>query len=203
MPRPKSLAASDIAAAALAILDREGLAALSMRSVAEELGMATMSLYRYVTDRAHLEQLAVERVLSEVATELPARLAWRKRVTLLCERVRSAVAAHPSIVPLTLLHRHTSASSQRWAEALLGVLTEAGFSGAARVIAFRSVLSYLVGVLQVEHLGPLAGTGTRALAQLPEAVYPLLVETARQAQKIEPDSEFRLGLAIVLRGLQV
>jgi AcrR family transcriptional regulator len=203
MPRPKSLAASDIAAAALAILDREGLAALSMRSVAEELGMATMSLYRYVTDRAHLEQLAVERVLSEVATELPARLAWRKRVTLLCERVRSAVAAHPSIVPLSLLHRHTSASSQRWAEALLGVLTEAGFSGAARVIAFRSVLSYLVGVLQVEHLGPLAGSGTRALAQLPEAAYPLLVETARQAQKIEPDSEFRLGLAIVLRGLLV
>ena len=86
---------------------------------------------------------------------------------------------------------------------MLGVLTEAGFSGAARVIAFRSVLSYLVGMLQVEHLGPLAGTGTRALAQLPEAVYPLLVETARQAQKIEPDSEFRLGLAIVLRGLQV
>jgi AcrR family transcriptional regulator len=203
MPRPKSLAASDIAAAALAIVDREGLAALSMRSVAEELGMATMSLYRYVSDRAHLEQLAVERVLDEVDTAVPARLAWRKRVTLLCERVRSAVAAHPAILPLSLLHRHTLPSSQRWGEALLGVLSEAGFSGAARVIAFRCVLSYLIGALQVEQLGPLAGPGTRALAQLPETAFPLLVETARHAQKIEPDSEFRLGLAIVLRGLQV
>jgi hypothetical protein len=49
MPRPRSLSHDRIAAAALAVIDRRGLAALSMRTVAAELGMGTMSLYRYVT----------------------------------------------------------------------------------------------------------------------------------------------------------
>src|SRR5260370_32708785 len=48
-----------IAAAALAVLDRDGVAGLSMRSVAAELRVGTMSLYRYVSDRPELERLVL------------------------------------------------------------------------------------------------------------------------------------------------
>jgi AcrR family transcriptional regulator len=201
MARPRSLTRAGIARAALAGIDRDGLAALSMRAVAAELGMGTMSLYRYVEDREQLERLVVDLVLSDLDLALPVRAPWSERVTLLVERLRTAVGAHPSVVPLLVGYRHVSPSSFRWAEAVLGVLTDAGFAGERRVIAFRGLLSYVIGSLQYQQLGSLSGPGTAALAELPDAEYPLLAETARHARHITPDEEFDRGLAIVLRGI--
>jgi AcrR family transcriptional regulator len=201
MPRPRSLTTNRIAAAALAVIDRDGLNALSMRAVATELGMGTMSLYRYVSDREELEELVVDLVLSTVDTTRPHRAPWPRQVAILVERVREAVAAHPYVVPLTMTHRHTSRSLLRWSESVLAVLTEAGFTGLHRVIALRALLSYVIGAIQLEHLGALSGPGTAAMANLPTNEFPLLSQTARHAQPIPPDEEFRRGLTILLRGL--
>jgi AcrR family transcriptional regulator len=202
VPRPKSLSLDDIAAAALAISERDGLAGVSMRSVAEELGMGTMSLYRYVTDREHVERLMVDRVLRQVDTELSSRLGWRSRVTTLLERARDAASAHAAIVPLLVKHRATSEHSTRWGEAMLRELAGAGFSGTRRVVAFRTLLAYLLGSLQLAHFGSLAGAGTRRFAELPVEQFPALAETARHAQRVDPEPEFRSGLAVILRGLE-
>ncbi|MCO6007169.1 TetR/AcrR family transcriptional regulator [Actinoallomurus purpureus] len=201
MPRPRSLTDTQIAAAALAVIDRDGLAALTMRAVAKELGMGTMSLYRYVDDREQLEGLVVERVLGAVDTTPPAGSSWRERLATMVERVRGAVGAHPQVVPLMLTHRQSSPSSRHWAESVLGILTEAGIDGERRVIALRGLLGYLIGAIQLEHLGPLSGTGTRTMAALPGDDFPLLAETARQAAGITLDEEFHRGLAILLNGL--
>ncbi|MDH2430395.1 TetR/AcrR family transcriptional regulator [Sphaerisporangium sp. TRM90804] len=201
MPRPRSLTHTDIASAALAVIDRDGLAALSMRAVAVELGMATMSLYRYVTDREQLEGLVVDLVLSDADLTPPRGGSWSERVTVLAERVRDVIGAHPNVVPLTLTHRHSSAAVLRWAEVVLAVLTEAGFTGEKRVVALRGVLAYLIGSIQLEHLGPLSGPATATMAGLPRAQFPLLAQTARQARDVTPPEEFRRGLAALLRGL--
>ncbi|GAB3958009.1 TetR/AcrR family transcriptional regulator C-terminal domain-containing protein [Actinoallomurus acanthiterrae] len=201
MPRPRSLTETQIAAAALTVIDRDGLAALTMRAVAKELGMGTMSLYRYVDDRDQLEGLVVDLVLGAVDTTPPAGSSWRERVATMVERVRDAVGAHPNVVPLTLTHRQGSPSSLRWGETVLGILTEAGIVGERRVVALRSLVGYLVGAVQLEHLGPLSGDGTRTLATLPGADFPLLAETARQAGRVTVDEEFRRGLAVLLNGL--
>ncbi|WP_020672795.1 TetR/AcrR family transcriptional regulator [Amycolatopsis nigrescens] len=201
MPRPRSLTHAGIAAAALAVIDRDGLAALSMRAVAVELGMGTMSLYRYVEDREQLEALVVDKVLGEVDTVAPSRGPWPKRVTALVERMRDVAGAHPQLAPLLMAHRDRSAASWHWTESVLGVLTEAGFTGRNRVIAFRTVLSYLFGSLQAELLGPLSGAGTATLAALSPEDFPLLSETATAARRLGDAESFRRGLAAVLRGL--
>lgn len=201
MPRPRSLTPAAVAAGALAVLDRDGPAGLTMRAVARELGMGTMSLYRYVTSREELEGLIVDLVLSGTDAEPPAGPHWTGRVTMLIERARAAVGAHPSVVPLLLTHRHTSANSIRWAERVLRALTDGGITGDDRVIAFRTLLAYLIGGLQTEHLGPLSGAGTAALAELPAGDHPMLADTARHASCIPPDEEFHRGLAVVLAGV--
>ncbi|MFC6086107.1 TetR/AcrR family transcriptional regulator C-terminal domain-containing protein [Sphaerisporangium aureirubrum] len=201
MPRPRSLTHTALATAALAVIDRDGLGALSMRAVATELGMATMSLYRYVTDRHQLEGLVVELVLAEVDITPPPGLPWQAQVTALVDRVRAAVGAHPEVVPLTMTHRHTSLSLHRWTEAVLTVLTAAGFTGRPRVLALRAVLAHTVGSLQMQHLGSLAGPGTAVMTALSPDDYPLLAETARTARPIPPDEEFHHGLAALLTGL--
>lgn len=198
MPRPRSLTPAQIVAATLAVIDRDGLPALTMRAVATELGMATMSLYRYVADRDELEVLVVEHVLDGVDRATPPG-DWRARLTDLLTRTWEAVCAHPATVPLLVRHRHAAPSSLRLIEATLGVLTAAGFTGRPRVVAQRTVVAYLLGALQNQHYGPLAGRGTSVMAAQEE--FPLLAETAAEARGLPAAEEFRAGLAVVLAGL--
>lgn len=200
MPRPRSLTPAQIATAALAVVDRDGLDAMSMRAVAKELGMSTMALYRYVSDRSEVEELVVDLVLQAVDPSMPPGSAG-ERLSVLAERARVAVSDHPGVVPLLLTHRHRSPSSRRWGEAMLTVLADAGLAGKQRVIAFRAILGYVYGAQQVEHFGALSGPGTAALAALPAEEFPFLSETAAEASTVPPEEEFRLGLDIVIRGL--
>jgi len=201
MPRPRSLSTEKLAGAALAVIDRDGLAGLSMRAVAKELGMSTMALYRYVRDREELEGLVVDLVYAEVDPAPPPDGPWGERITTMAMRLRDAFGAHAAIIPLTLTHRHASTGSLCWGEAVAGILAEAGVTGPRAAIALRALIAYIIGAIQLEHLGPLAGEGTAAIAALPAGEFPHMAETARHARRIGPDEEFRGGLAAVLRGL--
>lgn len=202
MPRPRSLTTADLATAALAVLDREGLPALTMRAVAKELGMATMALYRYVRDRDELEVLVADQVFAAIDTSLPEGSDWRERMTLLMANIRDGFSAHPAAVPIVLRRRQSSVESLRVMEAMLAVLTEGGFTGRARVVAQRTLVAFLIGYLQNKHYAPLRGQGTIVLADLPAERYPHLAQTAGQAKDMSADDEFRGGVEIVLRGLQ-
>ncbi|WP_280392661.1 TetR/AcrR family transcriptional regulator [Nocardia brasiliensis] len=201
MPRPRSLTTADLANAALAVLDRDGLAALTMRAVAKELGVATMALYRYVADREALEVLVVDHIYAAIDTTSPPAAPWQEALTALLDRVRAAVAHHPETVPLVLRHRQSSPASLRVIEAMLAVLTRAGFTGPDRVIAQRTLVAFLLGALQNEHYAALSGRGTATMAALDPETFPLLADTATQARTVTPDDEYRTGLRIVLRGL--
>jgi AcrR family transcriptional regulator len=173
-----------------------------MRAVADELHMSTMGLYRYVSDRDELERLIVDLVLEDLNLEVPADRGWEARVAELAQRARDAVAGHPAAIPLLLIHRQDSPNSLRWGEAVLTVLAEAGFEGVERAMAFRTLMSYVFGALQVQSYGPLDGAGTKVLADLPPDRFPQLALTARAARGIDPRDEFRAGIEAVLRGLR-
>lgn len=85
MPRPCSLDHTSIAGAALTVVDREGLSALSMRSLAAELGIGTMSLYRYVTGREEVERLIVDRIFLAADPDTVAHDSWQEQVRGLSE----------------------------------------------------------------------------------------------------------------------
>lgn len=202
MPRQRSLTRAQIAAAALEIVDTDGLESLSMRTVARKLGIGAMSLYRYVADRDELEAMVVDLVLEAVDLRPPTGSA-RHRIAVLAQRVREAAVRHPAVVPLVLAHRHRVPAALRWGEVVLGVLADAGCAGKRRVYAFRALLAYTFGALEVQHYSALSGPGTRALAELPADEFPRLSETAAAARGIGAGDEFRHGLEILLRGLQI
>lgn len=200
MPRPRSLTDDQLVAAALAVLDREGLDALTMRAVAGELGMATMGLYRYVADRRALEVLVVDHLFGTIDTALP-EAGWPDRIRLLMDRIRVAVAGHPAVVPLVLRHRQASRGSVRLIDTVLGVLTDGGLTGVDRVIAQRTLIAYVLGFLQNEHYAALSGPGTATMSELSPDDFPFLARTAADARGVAPAVEFGRGLDIVLRGL--
>ncbi|MEV7615819.1 TetR/AcrR family transcriptional regulator C-terminal domain-containing protein [Streptomyces sp. NPDC089799] len=201
MPRPRSLTPDRLAVAALAVIDHAGLPGLSMRAVATELGISTMALYRYVRDRDELEDLVLKLVLARVDTAVPSDAPWQDRVETLGTRLRDTLAAHPGVLPLTMTHRHDSQPLLHWTEAVLATLSEAVPEPAARAIALRALLSYVIGAIQLEHLGPLSGPGTTAMSELPPADFPHLTATARAARTLTPTDEFLGGLRLLLRNM--
>jgi AcrR family transcriptional regulator len=94
MSRARQLNKEGIAAAALAIADAEGFAAVSMRRVAHELGVGTMSLYYYAKSKAELISAMDDALMAEVLVPaLPEE--WRKALTAIALRTRDVFIRHP------------------------------------------------------------------------------------------------------------
>lgn len=103
-PSPRSgLTVDRIVDAAITIADADGLAALSMRRVAERLGVGAMSLYTYVPGKDELVILMVDRVYAELSTEDGEDAAWRERLEALARERWTHYRRHPWLldVPLT------------------------------------------------------------------------------------------------------
>ena len=196
--------------AALALADAEGLAGLSMRTLAGALGTGPMTLYNYVKDRDDLDALVVEAVLAEVKPLRPRGASgddWQAEVRGLVEATWRAVRRHPHVIPLVLTRRTLHETSLAWAELLLEALARGGRSGTDLLVAFRTVSGFVMGFAQAQLAGSLTGAprdehpDVARVRALPEDRYPRLVEIARAATRLGPDREFRAGLDILMAGL--
>jgi len=101
--RPAGLRAAQITAAAIEVADANGMDHLSMRSVAERLGVGTMSLYRHVSGKDELLDLMVDRVSSEVRYDDESDGDWRSRLERVARRNRSMFQRHPWLLKTHLL----------------------------------------------------------------------------------------------------
>lgn len=201
MPKQRTLTEAQIAEAALTVLADDGLPDMSMRTVAQHLGVGAMSLYRYVDSRDALEALVVAHVFDELDTSPPKGKTWQLRATDLALRIRSVVVGHPAVVPLLVAKGHAAPAMIAWLEALLAVLRDAGFSADERVIAARTIGAHVIGAVLLSHLGPLSRRKDD-FASIPERTFPLVTEASRRAASFSPEFEFERGLAAVLAGLQ-
>ena len=145
---------------ALALIDEEGIAAASMRSVGDRLGVQAMSLYRYVASREQMFDLVVERVVDELGADDEVHMhptdGWRDYLTRLARGVRRYALAHPHAFPLVAT-RPTEAPwvnpplrSMRWIEAMLQGLHDEGLTDDQVVFTYRAFNSLLLGFLLLE-----------------------------------------------------
>jgi AcrR family transcriptional regulator len=147
--RPPKFSRAQVQQAALEIVDRDGLAELTMRTVANALGTGAMTLYGHVRDRADLETLVVDAVLA--GTDLPpADGDWQTHVEEICVATWEAVRRHPHAVPLVLNRRGHSPAALIVGEALAAALQRGGLDGKAQVIAFRTLLAVTVGGVEAD-----------------------------------------------------
>ena len=208
------------------MIDRDGLSALSMRTVAAELDRRPMALYRYVDDRDELECLVVDLVLGPGLEQPLGEGTPRQRISGLMHRIRLAVAAHPGVVPLVVRHRHSCLPALRWSEQVLAELVRAGVgaedravasegperpegfegsdvrAGADALMALRTLIAYLVGALELEHETVIHGA-ERGLpaAALPADGFPLL--SAAALTPLDAERQFRTGLEALLDGFGI
>jgi AcrR family transcriptional regulator len=139
-----------VLAKALELVDAEGLDALTMRRLGQELGRDPMSLYRYAENRAALLDGVSELVLNELTIH-PEDPDWKEQLRSIAHNLRLLALEHPNVVPL-LVTRPLSTplglrplGTLRPLEQILSLLIGAGFNPAGALHVYRAYYGFLYG----------------------------------------------------------
>ncbi len=213
--RPPTLSRERVLAAAVEHADRSGLDGMTMRAVADELGVEAMSLYHHVSGKAGLLDGLVERVMAEVdeATALIETDGdWRDVVRRRCLAARGVMVRHPW--GPTLLVSRTSIPPSVFAhfEAVLGAMVEAGASYHLGHRALHALGSMVLGFTQ-ELFAPADGEGDLSeeeLSLMAQAFPHITAMVAAELHDSDGDvlgwcdsrAEFEFTLDLLLDGLE-
>jgi len=195
----RPLSPERVVAAALRLVDRRGLEALSMRRLGGALGVEAMSLYKHVPGKPALLDLLVERVLSEVAPPPPGA-SWERRIRHVAVELRRVSLAHPHVFPLLATRVPASAQALAPLEALLGALVEAGLDDARALRHFWTFIAWSTGALLAE-TAALTGAGAASLDVPPDvdaAAFPAFARLGAAVAACDFAAEYARGLDILL-----
>lgn len=166
-----------IADAALALVDQEGLGALSMRRVAGALGVEAMALYHHFPNKETLVEAVLERGSPGSLPTLTGK--WRPDVHALMRVVYEQLSAHPVLLPLRWERRVNSPEAKKILALESQIFNAVGIDGRLALDAHRLLGSYVVGF---------AVAGMEARKSIPREEWL---------------SQFEIGLDIVLDGIDV
>ncbi len=200
MPRPRQalLTRDRIVAVAVAVLDAEGLAALSTRRLADELGVRAPSLYNHFGTKDAILEAVADDVTAHVDLTIFSREPWPVALVGWAREHRAAIAAHPNVVPLLATGPALRPSALRAADAVYGALVRAGWPpGYATRIG--AALRYLV-------IGSAVGSFAGGFVADP-AVYQERYPNLRDAYRLPEHRDrvdvgaFELALSAMVDGL--
>jgi len=217
-PRTPLLSRDGIVAAALALVDAEGLEALSTRRLAAELGVSGPSLYNHVATKDELIDAVVDSVVAGVDVSAFGTLGeaaasadgdddvyegpppWRGALATWARSYREVLAAHPNVVPALARGSGRRPAQLHIADAVFGGLVDAGWPRREATSIGALMRSLVIG----SALGSFAASFP-ADASVYAGVYPHLDQAhllAEHQREID-DRAFEVGLAAVLDGLEM
>ncbi len=196
MSKTSPLSREKIAAAAIAIADAEGYASVSMRRIAQTLGVGTMSLYYYVKTKADLIAAMDDALMAEVLMPaLPKN--WRAAMLAIATRTRDALVRHPWVL-YSMLSAPPGVNAMRHMEQCLDALAETKLTSKEKLTLLAIVDDFVFGYALRE-----AATDKRidldfAKTQLATGAFPRLAEVFGKARVATSPDRFQLGLRLIL-----
>jgi AcrR family transcriptional regulator len=196
--------------AAIDLADAGGIESLSMRRLAQELGVEAMSLYHHVANKSDILSGIADMVVEEYELPEPGP-DWKSAIRRTAISAYRVLLRHPWAASLLLAGTTPSTARLRYMDALLGTLRAAGFSVDMTDHAYHALDSHIMGfTLWVTGMNlpsdeEFDALATGFLAQLPADEMPHLVEHVHQHLKPrDPDDkpEFEFGLDLLLAGLE-
>jgi AcrR family transcriptional regulator len=196
--------------AAMSVADAGGIAGLTIRSLAEELGVKPMSVYHHVANKGEILDGIVDLVFAEI--DLPSAAGeWRSEIHRRAASARRVLAAHAWSIGLLESRSHPGPATLRHHDAVIGTLRAGGFSVEQTAHVYALLDSYTYGFALQEAGLPFRGPDSAAdlaepmIAQFPVDEYPHLVELATD-HVMRPGydfgDEFEFGLGVLLDGVE-
>jgi len=206
-PRRKDvepLARDRIVAAAMAIIDAEGLEALSMRRLGAELGVNPMAAYYHVPNKAALYDLVLEAVMAGVdMSGIDPGATHAEQLKQAARAYRAAILAHPHTIPVMAARSVRTEAALRPVEPFLGVLFAAGLTADEALAAVDVVAQYILGgvVGYYHHIIDSEVGEHREFDALDVVEFPHVSRMLAEGHYIGFDGEFEFGLDAIVRGL--
>jgi TetR/AcrR family tetracycline transcriptional repressor len=214
-----------VVARALEVGTAEGLEAVSLRRLAQDLGVTPMALYRHVRDKQDLINAMTEAVLDGIDSTAGLRpeMTWSERMRLAIDNYKEQIEARPLALPLSIAYSGEGAVGPlgfwRQLEDLLAILLDAGFGRREAIVQIRMISTLLAGYMLLLQQGtpsdaaPLDPHQTDLLRRrfvlaqlsLPPDEFPNLVESAEDTAEVwlsDPHRWWRNTVDLIIFGLE-
>jgi len=208
-----------IVTAAIGLLDREGLAALSMRKLAEELGTGAATLYWHVGSKDGLLDLVMDEIIGEGKVPDPDPPRWREQLKQIARDQRAASLRHPWIVRVSIGRIPMGPNALRYSERILAILRAGGLPPHLAVQGYLLLIATVNGFtidetgvddrpagdspapIDPEDLQQVANMARDYIAALPAGLFPNMTALADEFAFASPDERFELLIDIFVDGL--
>jgi len=187
---------------ALAIVDQEGLKALSMRRLGAELGVDPMAVYYHLPNKQAVLDAIVEAVMASIdlTVDNPSRPA-EERILTAARAYREALLAHSNTLPILLAHGPVTPVAMRPVELLIGILRDAGLPPAKALAGMNVIAAAVRGAVG---MGPIYEPTQKEREELwralPASEFPHLAE-AFASSTASFEQLFEFGIRVLARGL--
>jgi AcrR family transcriptional regulator len=217
--RREPISREAIVAAAIRLLDREGLAALSMRRLAEELGTGAATLYWHVGSKDGLLDLVFDELIGEEQVPDPDPSRWQEQLKDIARAQRRVSLRHPYLVRISIGRIPMGPNALRLSERVLAILRAGGLPPRLAVQGYLLLISTVNGFTLdetgVDDGGPDGAPGPRDqagvqeaanlardyVASLPAERFPHVVSLADEFAFADADERFELLIDIFVDGL--
>ncbi|MET7393772.1 TetR/AcrR family transcriptional regulator C-terminal domain-containing protein [Dactylosporangium sp. NPDC005572] len=182
----------DVVEAALAILDERGAAAISMRTIAERLGVRMNTVLWHAKSKARLMELVADAIVGEASLDdLPAH--WRERAVELTRRYRHALLAHRDGATVVTGTYPAEPATLNFAEALVAAILDGGLPEQQAAWTCWSLIYFTLGLTQEEQALP-----GRSTIDLDVGQRPALRRVASALIESSFEERFEFGVAKLL-----
>ena len=198
-----------VLAGAITVADAGGIGGLTIRTLAQELGVKPMSVYHYVANKDEIIDGIVDLVYGEIDLPVPGG-DWRSEMRRRAHSARRVLANHPWATPLLQSRLNPGPATLRHHNAFIATLRTAGFSVRLTAHAFALIDSYVFGFALSENALPIHGpdsvadTAASMMQFFDAEAYPSLLEFTME-HILRPDydfgDEFEYGLTVILDAL--
>ena len=201
-----------VVAAALAIVDRDGLEGLTMRALGRELGADPMAAYHWFPNKPAILQGVGEAILSEI--ELPAadaRVPWEQVAMAMGREYRAALLRHPNALPVAATQPVMTPRGFELIERTSAALVAGGLTPGAALEGINTMAAFVIGTALVD-AGVTPGSEPverglieGAYSSIDPAQFPTLAAAMGEAMTLLADDEvqFETALDALVRGLAV
>jgi len=212
-PQRPRLSKAAVVGRAIALADAEGLDALTIRRLAQELGVTPMALYWHFRNKDELLNGLSDQFWSEIDTDVDGAAPWPDQLRALLDSLVQVLREHPSASRLLVAGEKQSLAALEAIEVTLEVLSRGGFDPQhASAIARNALWTGLMLAMSEPGYGPSLSEAERAehqrrnrirLAMLPPDRYPCLVEAAEPMTDCDdPGFHYRFGIDLFIAGVQ-
>jgi AcrR family transcriptional regulator len=197
MSTTRQLNKAAIAAVALAIADVEGFAAVSMRRIAQELGVGTMSLYYYAKSKAELISAMDDALMAEVLVPTTLPEDWREALTAIALRTRDVFVRHPWALS-SMQSAPPGVNAMLHMEQCLAALAKTRMTTEEKLTLLALVDDFVFGYALRETAGDPVVDMAAARKRLATGAFPELRKAFGKARRLSIPNRFELGLESII-----